>query len=269
MDENEIKKHNQKWYQKTYSALVDKAKTRGLNKNTLEGYYEKHHILPKCMGGSDSEDNLVLLTYREHVLAHMLLTKIYPNNYKLFHAIYFMMNSNGFKVIKHLNTKYLEQIRTNSIKMLRETNSGKNNPMYGKHISEKHKKILSNVNKRKRSDLTKKRMSEAQKGKTHSKETKEKLSKIHIGMKIHSEEHKKLLSVNWSGSKNPNFGKDLSGENNPRAKKVISPDGKVFDTIKSCAKYYNKGVDTIRRWIKEKPEKGFRLYIDDNKNKEN
>ena len=28
MDENEIKKHNQKWYQKTYSALVDKRKTR-------------------------------------------------------------------------------------------------------------------------------------------------------------------------------------------------------------------------------------------------
>lgn len=49
-------------------------------------YYEKHHIIPRCIGGSDNELNLVLLTAREHFLAHYLLCKIYGNtihSYKL------------------------------------------------------------------------------------------------------------------------------------------------------------------------------------------
>jgi len=40
-------------------------------------YYELHHIVPKCNGGSNDVSNLVLLTYREHFVAHHLLWKIY------------------------------------------------------------------------------------------------------------------------------------------------------------------------------------------------
>lgn len=39
--------------------------------------FEKHHIIPKSLGGSNTKDNLVLLTPREHCLAHILLTKMY------------------------------------------------------------------------------------------------------------------------------------------------------------------------------------------------
>lgn len=51
---------------------------------------EVHHILPKCLGGDDSSSNLVRLTYREHYIAHRLLTKIYPENHNLKYAVYMM-----------------------------------------------------------------------------------------------------------------------------------------------------------------------------------
>lgn len=40
------------------------------------GYIEKHHILPKCLGGSNAQNNLVLLTAREHFICHLLLVRM-------------------------------------------------------------------------------------------------------------------------------------------------------------------------------------------------
>ena len=59
---------------------MDRAKNR-----IVGGYTEKHHILPKCLGGTESQDNLVELTAREHYLAHWLLAK-WHKNYKLIFA---------------------------------------------------------------------------------------------------------------------------------------------------------------------------------------
>lgn len=41
-----------------------------------DGYVEKHHIIPKCLGGTDDASNLVRLTAREHYICHLLLTKM-------------------------------------------------------------------------------------------------------------------------------------------------------------------------------------------------
>lgn len=53
----------------------------------LTGYTERHHIIPKCMGGDDSMENLISLTAREHFIAHWLLWRIhgtYPLAYAFF-----------------------------------------------------------------------------------------------------------------------------------------------------------------------------------------
>jgi hypothetical protein len=60
-------------YQKTYSSLIAKAQAR----TALIGYKERHHILPRSMGGTDDASNLVNLTAREHFIAHYLLAKIH------------------------------------------------------------------------------------------------------------------------------------------------------------------------------------------------
>ena len=61
-------------YQSIYNRLIETRKSRILIKDV---YYEKHHILPKSMGGENSIDNLVHLTAREHFLAHWLLWRIH------------------------------------------------------------------------------------------------------------------------------------------------------------------------------------------------
>lgn len=67
-------------YSKLYNQLIENAKFQGRNKE--QDYFEEHHIIPRCIDGGDSLDNLVLLTAREHYVAHWLLTKIH-RNYKL------------------------------------------------------------------------------------------------------------------------------------------------------------------------------------------
>jgi hypothetical protein len=68
------------WHARVYDQLMTRAKLRGLKKPTRSDenyvYYEKHHVLPKSMGRSNDADNLVLLTAREHFIAHMLLPRM-------------------------------------------------------------------------------------------------------------------------------------------------------------------------------------------------
>ncbi len=78
-------------YQKHYDALINRARNR-----TLDGYVEKHHVIPRCMNGTDDQTNIVSLTAEEHYIAHQLLVKIYPTNAKLIFAAQALgMNSNG------------------------------------------------------------------------------------------------------------------------------------------------------------------------------
>jgi hypothetical protein len=56
----------------SYKELIDFAKSQ--TRSRQDGnYYEKHHILPRCMGGTNDESNLILLTLGEHLQAHYLL----------------------------------------------------------------------------------------------------------------------------------------------------------------------------------------------------
>jgi len=60
-----------------YSAHHDRLIARARSR-TLTGYCERHHVVPKCMGGGNEAANLVDLTAEEHYVAHQLLVKMYP-----------------------------------------------------------------------------------------------------------------------------------------------------------------------------------------------
>ena len=68
-------------YEKHYKKLIERSKNR-----ILEGYVEKHHILPRCLGGKDDKENIAILTPEEHFVAHQLLLKLYPGNRDLIYA---------------------------------------------------------------------------------------------------------------------------------------------------------------------------------------
>ena len=65
-------------YQKLYVNLLVK---HGTEAKPLVGYFERHHIIPRSLGGGDSSDNLVYLSGRTHFLAHWILYKIHGCNY--------------------------------------------------------------------------------------------------------------------------------------------------------------------------------------------
>jgi len=59
-------------YTTWYTQIINRAQSR----SSIIGYSEKHHIIPKSIGGSNFKDNLVKLTAREHFICHRLLTKM-------------------------------------------------------------------------------------------------------------------------------------------------------------------------------------------------
>jgi hypothetical protein len=82
------------WVQ-LYEDLIIRAKEEGRIKG-LEAYFEAHHIIPRCLGGGGkytewrTHPNIVLLTAKEHFLAHYYLTQIHPENSKLSYAFWAM-----------------------------------------------------------------------------------------------------------------------------------------------------------------------------------
>lgn len=80
-------------YNNIYKKLIDRAKER----QTFE-YTEKHHIIPKCIGGADDIENIAVLTEREHFIAHQLLVKIYPDQKQLAYAAYMMTKANSYQI---------------------------------------------------------------------------------------------------------------------------------------------------------------------------
>ncbi|WBF82770.1 homing endonuclease [Escherichia phage a20] len=79
-------------YIKCYDAIIQRGKLRGSDKSELNYYTESHHIIPSCIGGSDDPSNKVLLTAREHFIAHWLLSKIHPNSEGLIYAYWAFYN---------------------------------------------------------------------------------------------------------------------------------------------------------------------------------
>jgi len=78
-------------YKRIYNEIIENAISQNRERNE-ETYYESHHILPKSLGGSDDNDNLVLLTGREHFLCHWLLYRMNNGDakMKMGHAFFMM-----------------------------------------------------------------------------------------------------------------------------------------------------------------------------------
>jgi hypothetical protein len=168
-------------YSKWYFELTESRKNRTIETGV---YYEKHHIIPKSLGGSNKKQNLVSLTAKEHFIAHLLLSEMcISKNHerKMGFALQKMMN-NPSSTIFHTASQF-ELARIKNHKAL-----------LGRKFTEEHKLKLSISNTGvKRSEETKKRNSELAKlrtnelnpfyGRKHSKETKEQMSKTKKGVK--------------------------------------------------------------------------------------
>lgn len=149
-------------YQKIYNELISAPKQR-------EGWTETHHILPRCLGGSDDKENLVKLYPEEHYLAHLLLCKIYPGNQKLLYAAMNMTTGSMINNGRRSNKSYGWLRRRYAEAISGDNNPSRRNPNLQKEAAKKRVG-------QKRTEETKARMSTAQKGRIFSEETKLKMA---------------------------------------------------------------------------------------------
>jgi len=181
-------------YTKWYNQIIEKSR-----KTTYDGYTETHHIIPKCLGGSNSLDNLIKLSAREHFICHLLLTKmvIGDKKSKMFYSLSMMRAANRYHQRDFkINSKIFEIIRINLSNAMKEKwtkelrvkksieMTGENNHFYGKKHSKETLEKLKNkhvsIKTRKLISLNQKERFKNQPGtflgKKHSIETCEKMS---------------------------------------------------------------------------------------------
>jgi hypothetical protein len=130
--------HNK--YTTWYNNIIQQAKTR-----SLSGYKERHHIVPKSLGGSDLQSNLVDLTAKEHFICHLLLTKMThgKTKEKMVYAAWNMANQENSQQTRH-------KVRSRTYQYLRQQFSKNhairmtiNNPMSDPEIRKRHQEAIN------------------------------------------------------------------------------------------------------------------------------
>ena len=189
-------------YTKWYFNIISNAQNRNVT-----GYTEKHHIIPKSLGGSNKKENLVKLTAREHFICHWLLTKMVletKQKYQMWNAFSCMLyrerpDQDRYKV----NSKTFENIKKSGSIIKSVRFSGENNPMYG----------LKGINHpaygKEWTDEQRKNASDSHKGYTRSLESRQKQSEKTRRRK-QSPEH--IAKRSRSGEQNSMYGKKQKPE---------------------------------------------------------
>lgn len=175
-------------------------------------YHERHHIIPRCMNGTDDKDNLIDLFAKEHFEAHRLLALENPDNDKLVYAWHSMVFlKNDFHQRYELTPEEFEEARkAHSLAMSGENNpnyglTGENHYLYGTHRTDETKqkireKALGENNAfygKHHTMESRKKQSDAQKERFKNPENHPRYGK-HA-----SEETKNKLRESFSGEKNP------------------------------------------------------------------
>jgi hypothetical protein len=95
-----------------YNRYIKFIETR--RNRTVRGAFDKHHIIPKSMGGSDEISNIIKLTYREHFLAHWMLWKAFDNA-QMTHAFWFMTQ----KKMSNLSSRTYQVLKESRLNLLK------------------------------------------------------------------------------------------------------------------------------------------------------
>ena len=150
-------------------------------KRTLIGFKEKHHILPRCLGGKDNQENLLELTAKEHFIVHMLLCKFTKGQarIKMLYAFNFMSvvrsKYRDYKINSKIAQKLRKEFFTNKPRHTIESKLKMSKSRLGMKLSKETRKKVGLAqlgNKKalglKHTEETKNRIRNANKGNKHT-----------------------------------------------------------------------------------------------------
>ena len=238
-------------YTKCYFNIIERAKSRDLPK---EIYTERHHIVPKSLGGANTKDNLVKLTAKEHRLVHILLPRMTTNTAHTKSMWYAL-----WMILRTKNTNQQRTISKGSAFEIAKIKVAENSSQLhkGKTVSKETKEKLSKSCQGRESSF---------KGKSHSSESKQKLSAAHRGKIVAPETVAKILESrkNYRHSdetkqkiSNSNKGRIVRHTPESREKISASKKGKSATWLKGKTAH-NRGIshtdETIAKLQVPKPK---------------
>lgn len=213
-------------YTKWYYLIIENAKNKDIG-----GYTEKHHIVPKSLGGNNNKENLVSLTAKEHFICHLLLTKIVDNKnnkVKMVWALWRMCNGRNYKP----TSRSYEAARKKFIKSMT------GHPNWMKSQTDKTKEKISKTLKSKLANLSEEEMKKRLLNSFHSPES-------------------------WTEDRKKNISKATTGKSKTKTEKFYRSKEKTrkqrTERMLECAKK-NKGktwklIDGKRVWMEKKIDK--------------
>jgi hypothetical protein len=234
-------------YTRWYFSIIESRISRILKDGT---YTEKHHIIPKSIGGSNLEENFVRLTFKEHFIAHWLLTKMCvkkSHTRKMQYAMRSMSwNKNGNRIITSWQFEVAKKNVSNSSR--------------GKILSESTRKKISDAGKNRfASKENRTAMSISKLNSPHSKHTKKTKKiisdaateryKLEENRRITSETTKKAQSSEEFRKKRSELTKKRYQER-PELRELCSKHAKGIPKDKVTCPYCHKigGGGTMIRW---------------------
>lgn len=204
-------------YSKYYCSIIENALKRPQNRLLLceeFGYVELHHILPKSfkLGGEKEINNLVFLTAKEHFIVHLCAIKMFDGVFrsKMIFAFRRLKSCNKFQN-RYVNSKIYAKIKPDFKNFIRLYKKDQVKYFYESEVDEINILLIDGWNTemteeykigrvgcmlgKKHTEETKRKMSEASKGK----------SKLYLIGKKRSQEtiNKQLETLNRNKIDNP------------------------------------------------------------------
>jgi hypothetical protein len=233
-------------YTKMYFQIIQKAKDRLI----YDGYYEKHHIIPKSLNGNNDNDNIIKLTAKEHFIVHWLLTKMCiseSHTRKMKYAMRSMSwNKTGNRIISAWQYELARKKVSESAK--------------GRNVTDLTRKKLSIAGKKRfQNEENRKKMSISISNSPLSKPTDETKLKISNTMKefYKGEENRKTMSIRIKAIQStPEFRKKRSDlakkrfDDRPELREIISKQFKGIPKVKIACPYCLKQIapHVAKRW---------------------
>jgi hypothetical protein len=217
----------QNLYFSRYEKLINFAKNAKFN-----GYTETHHIIPKSLGGTDSDDNLIVLSSRLHFIAHWMLWKAYQTN-ELAYAFFAMCHQkkkgqhNRYTKINSKTYALLKQKRSN---LISESNSNRwKDPIFAEKMSKKLKAIQQDpaVKEAKSIRMKKQNQDPAYRQMLNDRRKEKMLDPVYNQMI-----------------------KQKAQKTAEKKRKTIQIDGKIYHRVSDVCEQFNISIPEVRRRIK-------------------
>lgn len=260
--DDKLYEHKNK-YRNIYIRLITRCKQ--MTSEELSGYNEKHHILPKCMGGGNNKENLIKLPIRYHIMAHIILVEAYPENYKLRYSMNMMLFSNKPKINEVVRAHFSTRTIARERELCIINKKGENHPVYGKYRTEEEKELTRE--KFRGSKNARSREVISPDGKIYGS-----IVEASIGSNIPYDTLAKWLSGEIKDNRGWIYRKgsklDFSNRSSEKSSKKIinSLDGVIYNSIKEACIINNIAYTTMRYWLsgRVKNNHGWTYYTETN-----